>query len=736
VEARILEMFMVNMLRHKVAVCIMFATATAICLCMALRVSVNYNMVDYLPEKAPSTIALKTMNDAYDKAVPNLRVMVKGVGIPEALEYKARLANVKGVSDISWLDDQLDPKVPLAFQDEKTVADWYVNSDALFLIVLGDEAQVESLEDIREIIGGNGALSGNPVDTVNAQISNGTEIQHMLMIIIPMLFLILLFTTTAWVEPALFLINLGVAVALNMGTNIFLGEISFVTKTTATILQLACSMDYAIFLLDRFAEIRGEGLPPEEAMAKAVAKSISSISASGLTTVVGFAALCIMQFRIGPDMGIVLAKGIVFSLLTTLIFMPCLTLSCYKWIDKTAHRSFMPSFSIFGRCAERSKIGVIVIVAVLLLPCYLAQSQTSFVYGMSKMSAPDSQVSLDKQAINNIFGESASFALLTPKGNLEALMALNNEIKSMPEVSSVKSYVEIIGNAIPEEFVPEDKLSILNSGQYTRMVITARVEPESEETFAFVQRLRDIAQGYYSDNYFLAGEVVNVYDMKQTITSDTIKVNIVSILAILFILLLTFKSLSLPFILLLTIESSIFINVAVPYFAGETINYIGFLIISSVQLGATIDYAILFTNRYIENRENSSKLDCARKTISDTAGSIVTSGGILTIAGLALGFGSSNLLISQLGFFLGRGAALSMALVLLFLPALLVWFEKIILITSKGLDFKPIPLCPEKHAETGDNQSVAVLSESFTEVSAGTDESTKFITLHERSDMK
>jgi predicted RND superfamily exporter protein len=621
--------------------------------------------------------------------------MVKDICIPEALEYKARLANVKGVSDVSWMDDQLDLKVPLAFQDEKTVADWYVNNDALFLVVLDDEDQMESLGEIREIIGDNGALSGNPVDTVSAQISNGAEIRHMLMILVPVLFLILLLTTAAWAEPALFLINLGVAVALNMGTNIFLGEISFVTETTATILQLACSMDYAIFLLDRFAEVRNEGLKPEKAMAKAITKSISSISASGLTTVVGFAALCIMQFRIGPDMGAVLAKGIAFSLLATLVFMPCLTLSCYKWIDKTAHRSFMPSFSILGKCAERSKAGAIVVVAVLLVPCYLAQSRISFAYGMSKMSAPDSQVSTDKQTINDTFGESASFALLTPKGNLAALMALNDVIKGMPEVSSVKSYVENIGNAMPEEFVPEDKLSMFNSGQFTRMVIAARVEPESEATFAFVQKLRDAAQGCCPDSYFLAGETVNVYDMKQTITSDAPKVNIVSILAIALILLFTFKSLSLPFILLLTIESSIFISVAIPYFSGETINYIGFLIISSVQLGATIDYAILFTNRYIENRECFPKLECARKTVSDTAGSIVTSGGILTIAGLVLGFGSSNLLISQLGFFLSRGAALSMALVLAFLPALLARFEKVILKTSKGLNFMPNLPCAE-----------------------------------------
>jgi predicted RND superfamily exporter protein len=220
------------------------------------------------------------------------------------------------------------------------------------------------------------------------------------------------------------------------------------------------------------------------------------------------------------------------------------------------------------------------------------------------------------------------------------------------------------------------------------MVITTRVPPESDETFAFVEKLRTAAGSYYPDNYHLAGEVVNVYDMKDTITSDSVKVNLVSIGGIAIILLLTFKSLSLPIILLLTIEASVFINVSVPYYTGQSINYIGYLIISSIQLGATVDYAILFANRFIENRENLNKKQAIRQTISDTAGSILTSGGILTMAGLVLGLISSNTLISQLGILIARGAVLSMALVLVFLPALLTCLEGIIIKTTKGLHFK------------------------------------------------
>lgn len=212
--------------------------------------------------------------------------------------------------------------------------------------------------------------------------------------------------------------------------------------------------------------------------------------------------------------------------------------------------------------------------------------------------------------------------------------------------------------------------------------------PESDKTFEFIEKLRQTAAAYYSDNYHLADEIVNVYEMKDTITSDSVKVNIVSIGGIALILLLTFKSLSLPIFLLLTIESSVFINVAVPYFSGQHINYIGYLIISSVQLGATVDYAILFTNRYIENRAELHKKEAIPQTIRDTAGSILTSGGILTMAGLVLGLVSSNTLISRLGILIARGAALSMTMVLVFLPAQLIWCEGIVIKSTLGLNFK------------------------------------------------
>ena len=546
--------------------------------------------------------------------------------------------------------------------------------------------QQETIADIRELIGENGAMSGNPVDTVNAQSSTGDEVQRMMFLIIPLMFLILV-TTSSWFVPVVFMINVGVAIVLNMGTNILLGEISFITETTGAILQLACSMDYAIFLVDRFEEICAEGMAPMPAMTHAILKSAPSICSSGLTTVVGFAALIAMRFKIGPDMGYVLAKGIVISLIVTLVFMPCLTMCCYKLIDKTQHKSLMPDFAVLAKWADRAKGAVAISVFLLLVPCYLAQQQVSFMYGVSGMSGPDSKVAQDRAAINGQFGESATFAILVPKGNTAFEQALNDEVKALPQVSSVISYVENVGASIPEQYVPAEQLKMLNSKKYTRIIVTARIAPESRETFVFVDTLRNTAEKYYADAYHLVGESANVYDMKASITADSVKVNAIAVGAIALILLITFHSLSFPIILLLTIESSIFINVAIPYFVDTTFNYIGYLIISSVQLGATVDYAILLNNRYLENRRILPKKQAVTKTIQDTAGSILTSGGILTVAGLVLGLISTNTVISQLGILIARGAVLSAILVLVFLPALLTWLEPGIKATSRKLNF-------------------------------------------------
>lgn len=675
------------MLKCRVLIVLLFIGLAVFGFFLSQGVRVNYNMSDYLPENAPSSIAIDVMQEQFDSAIPNLRVMVQDASIPEALAYKKQLQQVNGVSGVTWLDEYINIRVPLKTQDPDMVEQWYKDGYAIFSMVVDDEAEIQeqALSDIRDIIGPDGAMTGSAVDSVEMRKSTVSEVTTIVAAVVPLAFVILFITTNSWFEPVLFLCNVGVAVMLNMGTNFFLGEISNITQTTAGILQLACSMDYAIFFLDRFGDFRREGLEPTDALIQAVTKSTSSILASGLTTVVGFASLIVMQFRIGADMGFVLAKGIVFSLLTTILFMTCITAIAYPLIDKTSHRSFLPSFDWLGKAADKIKGSVSIAVIVLLVPCYLAGQNNSFIYGMESSLDENSQAAADKALIDQTFGKSNTFVLLVPTGSMAYETAIANDIKKMQGVNSIMSYAETVGSSIPSGFLPEDTLKQLNSEDYTRIVIITAFPAESRASFSFVEQLRETAEGYYPGAYYLAGETVTVYDMKDTITGDSLYVNLITIGAIAVILLLTFRSVSLPIILLLTIESAIFINFAIPYFAGSSINYIGYLIISSVSLGATIDYAILFTNRYYENREFIPKKQAARRTIADTAKSILTSGGILIMAGVVLGIVSSNGIISELGSLLARGAALSVLFVLVFLPAMLVKLEGVIKRTTMRL---------------------------------------------------
>lgn len=678
-----MERLVNGILKYKKSILVFFILATVISLFTSSMVNINYNIMDYLPEEAPSTKALDVMNEEYDKGAANVRVVLKDVSIVDALKYKEKIKKVDGVDDIQWLDDVVNIKEPLELQNQDTIESWYKNNEALFSITVNEDKEESAIDEIGEIIGENGMISGSAVNIVFAQETTEKELIKMMVILIPIILIILFLTTSSWFEPVLFLSTIGIAIIINSGTNLILGEISFVTKAAGSILQLAVSMDYSIFLLHRFSEFRNEGLAVKEAMKEAILKSVSSILSSGLTTVVGFAALIVMKFKIGPDMGFVMLKAICLSLISVLVLLPVLALYCYKLIDKTQHKSFMPKFNKFAKVSYKFRHISIILFLLLLIPCFLAQQNNSFSYGASEIYDESTKIGHDTAAINKEFGKTNPLVLMVPKGDLVSERALCDELENIDKITSITSYAETVGITIPTEYVPDDTLSQLISDNYSRFIIVANVKVEGDETFALIDEIRNLAYKYYDDSYYFLGESVNTLDLKETIEDDNKKVNAISIIAIMIILLLTFKSLSLPIILVLVIEFSIWSNLTFNYFIGNDVFYIAYLIISSIQLGATIDYAILFTNRYIENRETMNKKEATQATISTTTVSILTSASILATAGIILGEISTNSIIAQLGILVGRGAILSLILVLFVLPALLMLLDKLIAKTTK-----------------------------------------------------
>lgn len=663
--------------KHKKTIIFLFVIAAAICAFLSTMVEVDYKFADYLPDDAQSTKAIDIMNEEYDQEVPNVRVMIKNVSIAKALDYKEKIEAIDGVQEVNWLDDATNIYQPLEMMDQDTVNDWYKNKNALYQITMDESNGYETAMKIRKVIGNDNYMSGEGITNSLTSRTTANEIQKIVMIVVPIVFIILLLTTNSWFEPVLFMATIGIAIMINRGTNLMFGTISFVTNAAGSILQLAVSMDYGIFLLHRFSENRQAGEEAQTAMINAVKQSVGSVMSSGLTTVTGFAALILMRFKIGPDMGWVMVKAIILSLFAVLCLLPALTLIFYPLIDKTEHRSFLPKFRLLSKVVLDWKPVMIVLFVIFMIPSYFGQQKNSFLYGGSKVYQTNAtEIGRDMNAIEKEYGVSNQLVLMVPKGDMEKEIELNQQLKEIDGVTSVVSYINSVGEAIPKDFVPKEQLSKLYSKNYSRYVVTVSTEEGNENWQEITSKVENAGKKYYGDKSLMAGNLASTQDLKTTITQDMTRVNILSIAFVFTILLFNFKSMILPVILTLVIEASIWINLTVPYFAGSDLYYIGYLIISSVQLGATIDYGILFTDRYREYRKQMGKKRAAMKTIQSCTMSILTSASILTVAGIVLGTVSTNGVLSQLGILIGRGAVISFILVIFVLPGLLMIFDK------------------------------------------------------------
>lgn len=367
-------------IKHKVVVLGTFIVISLVSVAMSPFVQVNYNLLDYLPEQAASTRALTVMEEEYEGGVPNARIMIEDVTIPRALALKKDLQAIEGIEDVTWLDDITDIETPLEIKDARMVEEYFKDGKALYSVTVDEATTIESLDKARTLLEAevgeeNVSMAGSAVNTAATTESTNKEVTQIIMIIIPICFIILFLTTSSWFEPVLFMSTIGVAILINKGTNLFMGEISFVTNAAGSILQLAVSMDYSIFLLHRFADYREEGLEVQEAMLEALKKSVGAIASSGLTTLIGFAALILMKFKLGPDMGWVMAKAIIISMISVLTLLPVLAIYSYKLIDKTEHKPILPSFERFNRVVMKLKTPILVLASLLVIPALLASEK-------------------------------------------------------------------------------------------------------------------------------------------------------------------------------------------------------------------------------------------------------------------------------------------------------------------------------------------------------------------------
>lgn len=674
-------------IKHPKTILIIYAVLIVISIISYPKIEVNYNINDYLPKKSESTVSLNKMKEEYDELIPNLRVMLEDVTINETLDMIKKIEYVPGVQNVVWLDDFESVMKPMAFMDAENLENYYKNNNALMNITVQEDSIISATEEIRKIIGDDNKMTGSAVNTAIATTNSVSEIRVVTIVGVLFTILILILTTESWIEPVIILIGLLVSIVINAGTNLIFGEISFVTNAAGNILLLAVSLDYTVFVLHRYKEEKKNYDDHVMAMEKALEVSFSSILSSALTTIIGFLALIFMQFRIGPDLGLALAKGVFISLVTEFTLMPIVILKMDNLIEKTEHKKFVPSFKKFGEFVLKHKNANLVIFFIIMIPCFLASKNNAYYFGNSHIYGVDTKLGRDTVAIENEFGKSDTYVLLLPKGDLEKERKLSSDLKNIDEVSNIISYVDTVGETIPENFIDGDSLKKLNSKNYTRMIVSVNADYEGEDTIKLIEKVKETANRYYGDDYYLAGEGISTYDLKNTVMDDMNVVNIIAIVAVFLVLLLSKKSLFIPVILVSAIETAIFINMSVPYFRSTTIFYIAYLIISSIQLGATVDYAILLTERYCEMRETLDRRDSIKTTLEKVSVSILTSALTMIIVGFLLGKFSTHGLISQLGYLLSVGTTASVIIVLFVLPGLLYMFDGLIQKTTKNTNF-------------------------------------------------
>lgn len=673
-------------IRFRKTILVVFAALIIVGMLGALTLRINYNMADYLPPEANSTKAIDLMADGFDETMPNTTVMMKTDSVAQGQEQKAALLALDGVSAVSWLDDSVDVKTPLAFLDPDIVGSYYKDGQALYSVTIESGKEVDAVNALYNYVGEDGAVTGNAVDQANSQNIAAEQSGSAGMIIGPLLILIMVIATCSWLEPLIYLLAVGVSILLSLGMASFTGELSYVSQSVIPLLQLAVALDYAVFLSTAYAARRRETSDCKLAMKQALVDSSKSIFASVLVAIFAFAALIFMNFGIGADMGWALVRGVVISYACVIALVPALTIACDKLIQKTAHRRFLPSFEKIGPLLVKFRIPALILIIALAVPCFFAQSNNAFIYGNGD-ATEGSRIAADTQKIQDVYGDDTTIALLVPRGNSVAEASLSADIKEMAGVKSVTSYATEVTDKIPAAYLPSVAKNFY-SDDYARIIVYTTAGSEGDAAFKLVEDIRDTADAYYGEgNSYLCGESANMYDMMKTVHADGERVDLITVVAILVVLALVFKSLIIPVLAVATIKVAVFINMAIPYFLGADLSYIGYLVVSVVMMGSAIDYGILLIDRYLEERRNLPRVQAMTRALPQAIPAMIVSALILAVAGLALGFASSEPLVKALGMLLGRGAIIAFVASITLLPALMVLCDRLILKLSVGLTF-------------------------------------------------
>lgn len=656
--------------------------------------TINYDLSTYLPSDSISKVSIEVIGDEFG-LTSAVQVMVEDISIIEARELKAQISEVSEVKSIIWLDDIIDLSKPLSSYDTSTIEAYYKDECALFTVtfITGDYDKTTEvgIDKIKVIIASySSAMRGEAISNIETRRKTESEIFKIILIILPIAILILILASTSWFEPVIILLSLGLAVLFNMGTNFIFPSVSFITFSISAILQLAISLDYSLFLIHRFYEERDNGLEVIPAVVKAIKTSFGSISTSAVTTIAGFLALLLMRYKIGFDIGIVMSKGVIFSYIACLIILPIFIVIFAKTIEKTKHKKILPSFKKIAPLLYKFRHGALGLTLVMALGGFVLQQNTIYYYGSNSAANTEGNVAAQRASISDKFGEWSPIVFLVPNDIENADLkeaSLIAELQNHDHVISVQALYAFVELGTPISVLPEALVEQFRSDSYSQIIVNCDLVNEDQTLYDFSIDIQNVVKKYY-DTYYVAGNVTAITDVQEVVKGDSLIVTLVSLLAVGFVLIILFRQFTMPVILVFMIQTSIWINFAIPYIQGVSLAFIGYLVISGLQLGATIDYAVLVGNRYREFRSEFNPQEAMKKSVIASSASVLVSTLILTSAGVVLGLFSSMGAIKEIGILIGRGAALSGALVLLFLGPILVLFDKVMMKENQIYRFK------------------------------------------------
>ena len=659
-----------------------------------LTTRINYDMLTYLPEDMDTVIGQDYLMEDFGKSAFSM-IVVEDMDAKQVSEMKAKLEQVEHVDSVIWYDSFADISLPMEMLPDK-IRNEFNTDNATMLAVFFDSATsadvtMDAIREIRAICGKQCFVAGMSALVTDLKDLCEQEEPIYVGIAVALACLAMMIFLDGWLVPFVFLASIGISILINLGSNRFLGEISYITKALAAVLQLAVTMDYSIFLWHSYNEQRASIADSKEAMAVAIHETLTSVVGSSITTIAGFAALCFMSFTLGKDLGIVMAKGVLLGVISCVTVLPSLILVLDKPLQKTRHRSIIPNMNGLAKGVTRF-FAVFLILFIALLPVsYYGYDKTNdeVYYDMGQCLPEDMEYVIANTKLSEEFDIASTHMVLVDASlSSKDVTAMIDEMEQVEGVKYVLGLESVIGSEVPREMLPESITSILRSDRWELLLINSSYKVASDDVNHQIDQLNAVLKKY-DPTGMLIGEAPCMKDMIETTDHDFKVVNAVSIVAIFVIITLVEKSLSLPFILIAVIELAIFINLGLPHYLGQSLPFIAPICISTIQLGATVDYAILMSTRYkAERNSGKSKREAINIALSTSIPSIIVSGLGLFSATFGVAVYSDIDIISSMCMLMARGAVVSMLCVIFILPALLMLFDGLIRHTTLGMKSK------------------------------------------------